>query len=139
MLYIAAEDEASMALNKQLDAPSILNEHRDVSSNSLHGGHYLELMPLAGRKLSHWLSELDAISREVEAELVSRDIGCHLVEILEAVNLVLFEARHFKRLPVAVDPKFSYLHEVLSSGCGSGNAFRCPFSCLSVFKMPSLS
>ncbi|KAL8144426.1 hypothetical protein V2J09_017458 [Rumex salicifolius] len=119
LLYIAAEDEAFMALNRQMDSPSILNETKDISSNSLLEGHYLELMPLAGKKPSQWLSELDAIAREVEAELVPRDIGCDLVEVLEAVNLVLFKLRCFKRLPVAVDPKFSYLHEVLSSGCGS--------------------
>ncbi|XP_042480112.1 uncharacterized protein LOC122061022 [Macadamia integrifolia] len=46
-------------------------------------------------------------------------MGCHLVEVLEAVNLVLFESRGFKRLPLLLDSKFSYLHTVLSSGGGS--------------------
>ncbi|KAK8496859.1 hypothetical protein V6N13_122668 [Hibiscus sabdariffa] len=79
----------------------------------------VEQMPLGGKTISEWLSELDAITKEVEAELVSRDIGCHLVEVLQAANLVLFESRGFKRCPVLVDSKHSYLHSVLSSGCGS--------------------
>ncbi|KAK1359327.1 hypothetical protein POM88_043801 [Heracleum sosnowskyi] len=65
------------------------------------------------------LQELDAIAKEVQAELVSRDIGCHLVEVLEAVNIVLFESRGFQRSPVMVDSKCSYMHSVLSSGRGS--------------------
>nr|XP_029119778.1 uncharacterized protein LOC105042973 isoform X3 [Elaeis guineensis] len=74
---------------------------------------------LAGKSMHGWLNELDIIAREVEAELISRDIGCHLMEIFEAVNTVLFGIRGFKRFPVLVDPKFSYMHTVLSSGCGS--------------------
>lgn len=80
----------------------------------------LENMPLAGKGINEWLAELDAIAKEVEAELVNRDIGCHLVEVLEALNIVLFESRGFRRSPVLVDSKCSYLHSVLSSGCGSG-------------------
>ncbi|KAL8172293.1 hypothetical protein V2J09_024097, partial [Rumex salicifolius] len=113
LLYIAAEDQAFMALS-----PLISNEKSDVSSDDPLESD-LDLMPLAGKKLSEWLSELDVISREVEAELVSKDIGCHIIEVLEAINLVLFERRRFKRLRVAVDPEFSYLPGVLSSGRGS--------------------
>jgi len=80
----------------------------------------VEQMPLAGKTTSQWVSELDNITKDVEAELVSRDIGCHLVELLDAVNLVLFELRGFKRSPVVVDSKYSYLHTVLSTRCGSG-------------------
>ncbi|XP_057965150.1 uncharacterized protein LOC131155774 isoform X2 [Malania oleifera] len=103
-----------------MDAFSLLNERRDVSNPSgAQEWECLEAMPLAGKSIFEWLIELDTIAKEVEAELVPRDIGCHLVEVLEAVNLVLFEARGFKRSSVLVDSKHSYLHSVLNSGCGS--------------------
>ena len=121
LLYIAAEDEAFMAINREIDAHSRLSERKDVPTPSIvHEGDPLELIPLAGKNISEWLTELDVIAREVEAELVPRDIGCHLVEVIEGVNAVLFGSRGFKRLPVAVEPKCSYLHGVLSSGYGSG-------------------
>ncbi|XVF52239.1 hypothetical protein PTKIN_Ptkin05aG0003100 [Pterospermum kingtungense] len=121
LLYVAAEDEAFMAFNRGMDARSCLNERINVSypSDDTKEWDSVEQMPLGGKTISEWMSELDAIAKEVEAELVSRDIGCHLVEVLEAVNLVLFELRGFKRSPVLVDSKHSYLHSVLSSGCGS--------------------
>ncbi|MBA0689500.1 hypothetical protein Goari_007226, partial [Gossypium aridum] len=130
LLYVAAEDEAFVSFNREMDACSILNERRNVSSPSeAIDWDSLEKMPLGGKTIPEWLSELDAIAKEVEAELVSRDIGCHLVEVLEAVNLVLFESRGLTRSPVLVDSKHSYLHSVLSSRCGSGKAlFYFPFA-----------
>ncbi|XP_039002161.1 uncharacterized protein LOC120128565 [Hibiscus syriacus] len=120
LLYVAAEDEAFMAYNREMDACSLLNERMNVSfSSDTKEWDTVEQMPLGVKTVSEWLSELDAITKEVEAELVSRDIGCHLVEVLQAVNLVLFELRGFKRSPVLVDSKHSYLHSVLSSGYGS--------------------
>ncbi|PSS01292.1 GPI-anchored protein like [Actinidia chinensis var. chinensis] len=120
LLYVAAEDEAFMAFNRAIDACSRQSERRDASflSNAQEWDS-MDVMALDEKSINEWLNELDAIAKEVEAELVSRDIGCHLVEVLEAVNLVLFESRGFKRPPVLIDPKFSYLHSVLSSGCGS--------------------
>ncbi|KAJ4950868.1 hypothetical protein NE237_027700 [Protea cynaroides] len=120
LLYVAAEDETFTAFNRDMDARSLMNERRDASvSIQAQEWDSLEDFPLAGRTISGWLSEVDAIAKEVEAELVMRDIGCHLVEVLEAVNVVLFQSRGFKRFPVLLDSKFSYLHAVLSSGCGS--------------------
>ncbi|XP_019055464.1 PREDICTED: uncharacterized protein LOC104610279 isoform X2 [Nelumbo nucifera] len=120
LLYVAAEDEAFMAFNREKDARSFMNERSDAPvSFETNEWDCLEAVPLAGRSIYEWLNELDCIAKEVEAELVSRDIGCHLVEVLEAVNVVLFESRGFKRFPVLHDPKYSYLHTVLSSGCGS--------------------
>ncbi|XAR69204.1 hypothetical protein NMG60_11000706 [Bertholletia excelsa] len=121
LLYVAAEDDAFMAFNREMDLRSLQSERRDslISSDSLDS-EYTDEMVLAGKSISEWLKELDVIAKEVEAELVSRDIGCHLVQVLEAVNLVLFELRGFKRSPIVVDPKYSYLHSVLSLGQGSG-------------------
>ncbi|KAA8538731.1 hypothetical protein F0562_028374 [Nyssa sinensis] len=120
LLYVAAEDEAFMAFNREMDARSLHIERRDASVPSdSQEWDCLEAMPLAGKSIHEWLDELDAIAKEVEAELVLRDIGCHLAEVLEAVNVVLFESRGFKRSPVLVDSKYSYLHSVLSSGRGS--------------------
>ncbi|CAA2933926.1 uncharacterized protein LOC111391000 [Olea europaea subsp. europaea] len=104
----------------KMDAHSLRNERRDLSSPSdAEEWDYVEAMPLAGKNISEWLSELDAIAKEVEAELVSRDIGCDLLEVLEAVNKVLFESRGFKRSSILTDSKCSYLHFVLSSRCAS--------------------
>ncbi|KAK8657927.1 hypothetical protein V6N13_036144 [Hibiscus sabdariffa] len=120
LLYVAAEDAAFMSFNREMDARSLLNERRNVSSPlETEDWDSLEQMPLGGKTIPEWLSELDAIAKEVEAELVSRDIGCHLVEVLEAVNLILFELRGLTRSPVLVDSKHSYLHSVLDSRCGS--------------------
>lgn len=117
LLYIASEDEAFMDFNREMDAYSLQNERRSasVSSDTLDWKG-VEAMPLAGKNMSEWMAELDYIAREVEAELVPRDIGCHLVEVLDAVNVVLFKSRGFKRSSVIVDSKCSYLHSVLSSG-----------------------
>lgn len=121
LLYIAAEDETFIAYNQEMDARSMMNERKNVSvpADSKDWKH-VDQMPLAGKSISEWISVLDTIAKEVEAELVYRDIGCHLVAVLEAVNVVLFEFRGFKRSPILVDSKYSYLHSVLSSGCGSG-------------------
>ncbi|XP_072984244.1 uncharacterized protein [Typha latifolia] len=121
LLYVAAEDEAFIAFNREKDACSFINERKDVSVpfKAQSEVNDVEELSLSGKSISGWLTELDMIAKEVEAELVTRDIGCHLMEVVEAVNTVLFESRRFKRFPVLVDSKFSYLHTVLCSGCGS--------------------
>lgn len=120
LLYVAAEDEAFLALNRELDAEFLSKERRSASvSSDAQKCDSLDNMPMSGRTISQWLSELASIAKEVEAELISRDIGCHLVEVLEAVNVVFFGLKGFKRTPVPVDSKCSYLHSVLSSRCGS--------------------
>lgn len=130
LLYIAAEDEAFLAFNREMDAMSFVKENQSDSEEELetvqdqsYPDSEEHLLQLDGKSISEWLSELDAISKEVEAELVSRDIGCHSVQILEAVNTVLFDTRGFERTSkrLALDPKYSYLHSVLNSRCGTGN------------------
>lgn len=121
MFYVAAEDEAFLGFNREIDLQSLHKERREGSLPcDVQEWDSLETMPLDGKNISQWLAELDVIAREVEAELVPREIGCHLAEVLEAVNMVLFETRGFKRSPVLVDSKCAYLHSVLSSGCCSG-------------------
>ncbi|XP_022881344.1 uncharacterized protein LOC111398598 isoform X1 [Olea europaea var. sylvestris] len=120
LLYVAVEDEAFLAFNREIDALSLHNERRDTPSPSnVKEWDCMEAVPLAGKNICEWLVELDAIAKEVEAEIVSRDIGCDLVEVIDAVNKVLFESRGFKRSSVLVDSKCLYLHSVLSSGCAS--------------------
>uniref|UniRef100_A0A1J3IW81 Protein SirB1 N-terminal domain-containing protein n=1 Tax=Noccaea caerulescens TaxID=107243 RepID=A0A1J3IW81_NOCCA len=132
LLYIAAEDESFLAFNRELDAQSFLRDLSDPSktdsevresvqdqSDPNETDSYEELLQLDGKSISEWLSELDAISKEVEAELVSRDIGCHSVQVLEAVNTVLFDLRGFKRTSIPLDPKYFYLHSVLNCRCGT--------------------
>ncbi|XP_047326422.1 uncharacterized protein LOC124930104 isoform X2 [Impatiens glandulifera] len=120
LMYIAAEDEAFVSYNREMDGRFVKNEREDTQNQSENEEwEYLETMPLGGKNINGWLTELDSIAKEVEAELVSREIGCHFVEVLEAVNVVLFGLRGFKRSPVLVDPKYCYLHSVLSDGCGS--------------------
>ncbi|KAJ8755203.1 hypothetical protein K2173_019001 [Erythroxylum novogranatense] len=120
LLYIAAEDEAFIAANREIDARSLLSERRNLSvSSDTQDQNSVDRMPLGGKRINEWLRELDTIAKEIQAELASREIGCHLVEVLDAVNVVLFELRGFKRSPVVVDSKYSYLHTVLSTGCGS--------------------
>lgn len=105
-----------------MDANSFQNERKGSKlSSDVQDSKQMDSMLMAGKRIEEWLSELDAIAKEVEVELVSRDIGCHYIEVLEAVNKVLFESRGFKRSAV-VDSKCSYLHSVLSSRCGSGNS-----------------
>lgn len=119
LLYISAEDEAFMAYNREMDAHSLQDEMKDTNvSSETRVWDHIEAMPLLGKKIDDWLIELDNIAQEVKVELISRDIGCHLVEVLEAVNKVLFESKGFRRSPV-VDSKCSYLHSVLSSKSGS--------------------
>jgi len=120
LLYISAEDEASIAFSQEVDVQSFLNERMNASMQSrVPDWDNVEQMPLSGKTIMGWLGELDLIAKEVQAELVSREIGCHLVEVLDAINLVLFGSRAFKRSSVT-DSECSYLHSVLSTG--SGNA-----------------
>jgi regulator of sirC expression with transglutaminase-like and TPR domain len=120
LLHIAAEDVAFMSLNREMDGCSLHNEMTNISVDpDTQHWNCVDQMPLDGKTISEWMRELDTIAKEVEAELVSRDIGCHLVQVLEAVNLVLFQFRALKRSPVLVDSKHSYLHSTLTSGCGS--------------------
>ncbi|XP_059275497.1 uncharacterized protein LOC132030046 isoform X1 [Lycium ferocissimum] len=116
LLFVASEDEAFMAFNREMDAHSLQNER--ISASLTHATEWtcVEAMPLSGKNMNEWMVELDVIAREVEAELVSREIGCDLVEVLDAVNVVLFKSRGFKRSSVLVDSKCAYLHSVLSSG-----------------------
>lgn len=141
LLYIAAEDEAFLAYNREMDAQSLMNERKIVQDQSDPSETEQsdpsktdqsdpsetdseELLQLDGKSISEWLSELDTISKEVEAELVSRDIGCHLVQVLEAVNAVLFDLRGFKRTTaIALDPECFYLHSVLNCRCSTGKSF----------------
>lgn len=117
LLYVASEDGAFMAFNREMDAYSLQNERRSASLPSqTTEWTSVEAMSLAGKNMNEWMLELDVIAREVEAELVSREIGCDLVEVIDAVNVVLFKSRGFKRSPVLVDSKCAYLHSVLSSG-----------------------
>ncbi|CAA2956332.1 Hypothetical predicted protein [Olea europaea subsp. europaea] len=116
LLYVAIEDKVFLAFNREMDALSLHNERKDTSSSSnVKEWDCLEAVPLAGKNINEWLVELDAIGKEIKAELISRDIGCHLVEVIDAVNKVLFELRGFKRSSVLVDSKCLYLHSVLSS------------------------
>lgn len=121
LLYVAVEDEAFLAYNHEMDMQSMHSEMKDTSLLlDIQDWQGVEDMPIGEKNLNEWLAELDIIAKEVEAELVSREIGCHLVEVVEAVNKVLFEFRAFKRFPVLADSKCSYLHSALSSGCASG-------------------
>lgn len=118
---MAAEDEAYLAYDREMDARSIHNERENMlSPPSMVGCNSVDSMSMDGKSINEWLMELDIIAKEVEVELVPREIGCDLVEVIDAVNKVLFEFRGFKRLPVLVDSKCSYLHSALSSGGASG-------------------
>lgn len=117
LLYIGAEDEAFTAFNREKDSYSLQSERRTAPlSSDAPDWKHVEAMPLAGKSMKNWLEELVTIAREVEVELVSRDIGCDLVEVLDAVNVVLFNSRGFKRSHVLVDSKCSYLHSALCGG-----------------------
>ncbi|CAA7054913.1 unnamed protein product [Microthlaspi erraticum] len=134
LLYIAAEDEAFLAFNRELDAQSFAKGLSDPSETDSEVKESVkdqsdpsetesEELLIDGKSISEWLSELDAISKEVEAELVSRDIGRHSVQVLEAVNTVLFDLRGFKRTSIPLDPKYFYLHSVLNCRCGTAFLF----------------
>lgn len=107
-----------------MDARSFLDERNGVDStiDTYSDCDDFEIFPLAGKTISQWLHEFNVIAKEVEGELAYKDIGCDLVVVLEAVNTILFDFRSFKRFPVLVDSKFSYLHNVLSSGDGTGRS-----------------
>ncbi|KAH9325594.1 hypothetical protein KI387_005772, partial [Taxus chinensis] len=121
MLLIAVEDEAFISFNQDMDARSVLNERREIPSSSKfdYESGSLDAFLLDGKNITTWLSKLDVITRQVEVELIPKEIRCHLAEVLEAMNFVLFDLRGFTRSSVLKDPKQSYLHTVLSSASGS--------------------
>lgn len=124
LLYVAAEDESFIAFNHEKDAFSLQSERRTtLSPSDAPAWTDVEAMPLAGKRMNDWLGEFDVIAGEVEAELVSRELGCDLVEVLDAVNTVVFNSRGFRRSRALVDSKCSYLHSALSSGSCSAILF----------------
>ncbi|XP_013622155.1 PREDICTED: uncharacterized protein LOC106328287 isoform X1 [Brassica oleracea var. oleracea] len=137
LLYIAAEDEAFLAFNREMDARFFMRERETIQDKtdseeeletdpSETDSEEEQLLQLDGKSITESLSALDAISKQVEAELVSRGINsCNSVQVLEAVNTVLFDTRAFKRTSTCFDedPKDSYLHSVLNSRCGTAFLF----------------
>eukprot|EP00252_Welwitschia_mirabilis_P014799 TRINITY_DN327_c0_g1_i11.p1 TRINITY_DN327_c0_g1~~TRINITY_DN327_c0_g1_i11.p1 ORF type:complete len:284 (-),score=47.68 TRINITY_DN327_c0_g1_i11:1041-1892(-) len=120
MLLVAAEDEAFLLLNRERDIQALRTEGREIPYlDDCSEKTRLDSFLLAGKTMGEWHSELDMIAERVQVELISKDIGCHLAEVLEAVNFVLFDELGFCRLNVANDPKQSYLHTVLNSACGT--------------------
>ncbi|KAL1224734.1 hypothetical protein V5N11_027896 [Cardamine amara subsp. amara] len=118
----SVQDHSLMNERESVQDQSLMNEKESIQDQSDPSEtDSEELLQLDGKSISEWLSELDAISKEVEAELVSRDIGCDLVQVLEAVNVVLFDLRGFKRTSIPLDKKSSYLYSVLN--CRSSSAF----------------
>ncbi|KAL7164637.1 hypothetical protein ACSBR2_040519 [Camellia fascicularis] len=91
-----AEDEAFMALSREMDALSLQSERRDasISSDALE---WEREMPLAGKSVDDWLTELDTIAEEIKAELVSRDIVILLsvifIEVCRRLNLTIVGSR----------------------------------------------
>ncbi|KAF3507716.1 hypothetical protein F2Q69_00009111 [Brassica cretica] len=140
LLYIAAEDEAFLAFNREMDARFFMRERETIQDKtdseeeletdpSETDSEEEQLLQLDGKSITEWLSALDAISKQVEAELASRGINsCNSVQVLEAVNTVLFDTRGFKRTSTCFDedPKDSYLHSVLNSRCGTGMGLKGP-------------
>ena len=107
MLLISTEDETLMSYNQDMDARVVIQEGREATSSSKVAYEWasLDSFLLAGKSIAAWLSELDIIAKQVEAELVSKEIGCHLVQVLEAVNFVLFDVRFFTRSSLLNNPK----------------------------------
>ncbi|XP_074573247.1 uncharacterized protein LOC141829629 isoform X2 [Curcuma longa] len=65
-----------MSLNRDMDVRSVWNE-REVATDQFTGQlevDCVEDISLAGKSISGWLNELDVIAKQVEAELISRDI-----------------------------------------------------------------
>jgi len=75
-----------------MDDRVVLNQGREAPSSSKLAYEWVGVhaLLLADKSITAWLSELDIIAKQAEAELVSKEIGCHLVQVLEAVNFVLF-------------------------------------------------
>ncbi|CAH9077577.1 unnamed protein product [Cuscuta europaea] len=117
LLYVGAEDESLIAFNREKDAFYLRTERRASAkspSDARPAWSNVDGMPLAGKTMDDWLRELDDIASEVE--LVSREIGHDSVEVMGAVNTVLFNMRGFRRSNVLADSKCSYLHSALCSG-----------------------
>ena len=74
MLLIAVEDETFMSYNRDMDARAVLHEGREATSSSKVSYEWasLDSFLLAGKSIAAWLSELDILAKQVEAELVSK-------------------------------------------------------------------
>ena len=72
MLLIAVEDETFMSYNRDMDARAVLNEGREAPSSSKVAYEWasLDSFLLAGKSIAAWLSDLDILAKQVEAELV---------------------------------------------------------------------
>ena len=74
MLLISAEDETFMSYNRDMDAWAVLHEGREATSSSKVSYEWdrLDFFLIVGKRIIAWLSKIDILAKEVEAELVSK-------------------------------------------------------------------
>ena len=74
MLLISTEDETFMSYNRDRDAWAVLHEGREATSSWKVSYEWasLDSFLLVGKSIAAWLSDLDILAKQVEAELVSK-------------------------------------------------------------------
>ena len=74
MLLISVEDETFVSYNRDIDARAVLHEGREATSSSKVSYEWagLDSFLLAGKSIATWLSQLDILVKQVEAESVSK-------------------------------------------------------------------
>ena len=129
-LLISAEDQAFRFLNKEKDILAIQNETSTSSTPSTStrvipnvDGDSISLGVLS---VAAWMEKFDDLVKEVEAQLIEHGDRRRPLQILKAVNSVLFKIRELKRTHSSSDPLRSYVDHVLTLGSGTGeNMIQC--------------
>lgn len=123
-LLISAEDQAFIYLNREMDSLAKQNETSNIaiSSASAEVTKHTDAHALVFGSLNvaGWMEKLDPLLVEVEAQLRDNEGRGQPLQILKAVNSVLFKKLGFNRTHSTRDPSASYMDHVLSLRSGSG-------------------
>nr|XP_024390759.1 uncharacterized protein LOC112289630 isoform X2 [Physcomitrium patens] len=123
-LLISAEDQAFISLNREKDNLAVQNEisHPLVSSSSSRARGNVDPKDIMVGDLSigGWMEKIDALVAEVENHLDGDRHRWRPLQILKAVNGVLYKVLDFSRASSSNDPFQSYMDHALAFGSGTG-------------------
>jgi hypothetical protein len=118
---IAAEDKAFVDLDKERDILALQNEGHSFSAGPrVTGIVNAGALPLGAMTIGGCMKSFDDLLMEVEVHLKCNDGRNRPLQILKAVNTVLFKKKGFIRSNPFGNPQSSYLDQIFIRGSGTG-------------------
>lgn len=120
-LLIAAEDKAFVDLDKERDILALQNEGHSFSAGPrVTGIVNAGALPLGAMTIGGCMESFDDLLKEIEVHLKCNEGRNRPLQILKAVNTVLFKKKGFIRSNPFGNPQSSYLDQIFIRGSGTG-------------------